>query len=195
MAAWFEDAAQLAPPRVLREDLDGGAFVLRSPEPLGEPVRCIGEWLERWAKETPDAMFIAERDTPDSWRRLSYAQVRAATGAVGQWLIDARLPAGKPVVILSDNAIDHALLANGAAINGTGKTVALELYDAQNGKVDVTGKVAWLDQAGGTTRYSPATGDLLASLSPYKARWKVTDGAGKVVFFPNREADVWTVRR
>lgn len=110
MAAWFDDPAQLAPPRVLREDLGGGAFVLRSPDPLGEPARCIGEWLERWARETPDALLLAERDTPDSWRKLSYAQVRAAVGAIGQWLLDAQLPAGKPVVILSDNAIDHALL-------------------------------------------------------------------------------------
>lgn len=115
MTAWFDDPAQLAPPRVLREDQGAGAFVLRSPERLGEPARCIGEWLERWARETPDALFLAERDTPDSWRKLSYAQVRAAAGAIGQWLIDARLPAGKPVVILSDNAIDHALLVLGCA--------------------------------------------------------------------------------
>lgn len=113
MSAWFDDPAQLAPPRVVREDLGAGAFVLRSPEPLGEPARCIGEWLERWAGETPDALFLAERDTPDSWRRLGYAQVRRAVGAIGQWLLDARLPAGKPVVILSDNAIDHALLVLG----------------------------------------------------------------------------------
>jgi len=110
MSAWFDDPAQLATARVLREDLGGGAFVLRSPDPLGEPVRCIGEWLERWARETPDALFLAERDTPDSWRKLGYAQVRAAVGAIGQWLLDAKLAAGKPVVILSDNAIDHALL-------------------------------------------------------------------------------------
>ncbi|MGA0609855.1 feruloyl-CoA synthase [Caldimonas sp. KR1-144] len=114
MSAWFDDPAQLAPPRAVREDLGGGAFVLRSPEPLGETARCIGEWLERWARETPEALFLAERRTDgegsDSWRKLSYAQVRAAVGAIGQWLLDARLPAGKPVVILSDNAIDHALL-------------------------------------------------------------------------------------
>ena len=33
------------PPRVVREDLPDGGFILRSPEPLQPFVRCIGEWL------------------------------------------------------------------------------------------------------------------------------------------------------
>ena len=36
-------------------DLGEGAFELRSPEPLAPYVRCIGEWLEQWARQTPDA--------------------------------------------------------------------------------------------------------------------------------------------
>ena len=41
----FGDAAALAPPRVLREDLPGGGFLLRSPEALQPFARCIGDWL------------------------------------------------------------------------------------------------------------------------------------------------------
>ncbi|WP_338416184.1 feruloyl-CoA synthase [uncultured Sphaerotilus sp.] len=106
----FDDAAALAPPRVLREDLPGGGFILRSPELLQPFVRCIGEWLEHWAQTTPDAVFLAERDATGGWRQLSYRQTRDAVGRLAQAQLDLNLPADKPVVILSDNSVDHALL-------------------------------------------------------------------------------------
>lgn len=91
--------------------------------------------------------------------------------------------------------LDFTLLADGAAIDGTGMTVALALRDRNGGLVDVTGKVAWIDAATGTVRYSPAADDLKAHRSPYNARFRVTDGSGKDVFFPNTGADEWTVRQ
>jgi feruloyl-CoA synthase len=110
MPAFFDDPAQLAPPRTVRLQFDGGAFVLRSPEPLKPYARCIGEWLEHWAAATPDAPFLAERDAQGAWRTLNYAQVRQAVGSIAQSLLGLNLPAGRPVVVLSDNAVDHALL-------------------------------------------------------------------------------------
>ena len=106
----FNDPYSLAPPRALREDLADGGFVLRHPEPLQPFARCIGAWLEHWATTTPEALFLAERDAQGGWRRLSYRQTRALVGRLGQALLDLRLPAGQPTVVLSDNAIDHALL-------------------------------------------------------------------------------------
>ncbi|HSB98565.1 MAG TPA: feruloyl-CoA synthase, partial [Burkholderiaceae bacterium] len=88
-----------------------GAFVLRHPEPLQPHARCVGEWLEHWARITPDALFLAERDASGGWRRLSYADTRAQVGRIAQAMLDLRLPADQPVVVLSDNAVDHALLA------------------------------------------------------------------------------------
>jgi len=105
----FGDKHALAPPRTLREDLPGGGFVLRHPEPLAPPARCIGDWLEHWARATPEALFLAER-AGAGWRRLGYRQTRELVGAVAQGLLDLGLPPG-PVVVLSDNAVDHALLA------------------------------------------------------------------------------------
>ena len=107
----FGDPGALAVPRVTREDLPGGGFVLRHPEPLQPYARCIGVWLEHWAATTPDAPFLAERAPDGAWRRLSYAQTRAQVGRIAQALLDLALPAGRPVAILSDNAVDHALLA------------------------------------------------------------------------------------
>ncbi|MBL8328931.1 MAG: feruloyl-CoA synthase [Rubrivivax sp.] len=106
----FDDPAALAPPRVMREDLPGGGFILRHAEPLQPHARCIGDWLEHWARTTPEAIFLSEREADGRWRQLSYRQVRQAAGRLAQGLLDLRLPPGQPLVVLSDNAVDHALL-------------------------------------------------------------------------------------
>lgn len=110
MPAFLNDPEFLAPPRTVRESLADGSVVLRSPEPLQPYARCIGEWLQRWSRETPQSLALAERDGDGGWRRLSWHELRAQVGAVAQSLLDLRLPPGAPVVVLSDNAVDHALL-------------------------------------------------------------------------------------
>jgi feruloyl-CoA synthase len=106
----FQDEQSLAPARVAVESRGDGSFVLRHPEPLQPFARCIGDWLEHWAATTPDALFLCERDTAGAWRQLSYRQARGRVGRIAQSLIDANFPPGKPVVILSDNSIEAALL-------------------------------------------------------------------------------------
>ncbi|NIF84517.1 feruloyl-CoA synthase [Comamonas sp. Tr-654] len=107
---FLSDPQQVAPPCSLRTDFDDGSFVLRSPVALKPYARCVGEWVERWACETPEAPALAER-TPDGcgWRQLRWGELREAVGRTAQGLLDLDLPPG-PVVILSDNAIDHAVL-------------------------------------------------------------------------------------
>src|SRR5262245_43884476 len=107
----FNDPAALAPPRTEREPLPGGGFILRHPEALQPHARCIGDWLEHWAHTTPLAPCLAEPAANGAWRRLSHADVREQIGCIAQALLDLNLPREQPVVVLSDNAIDHALLA------------------------------------------------------------------------------------
>ncbi|MBT2335763.1 feruloyl-CoA synthase [Variovorax paradoxus] len=111
MTDFLLDESLIAPPRTVRIDFDDGSFALRSPVALKPYARCIGEWIERWAHETPGALAFAERDeTGEGWRKLDYRALRRAVGAVAQALLDLKLPAEKPIVILSDNAIDHVVL-------------------------------------------------------------------------------------
>lgn len=105
-----DDPGLLAPPATLRTDLPGGGFVLRSPEPLRPYARCVGEWLEHWARETPQRCAVAERAISGEWVRLDYRRLREQVGRVAQALIDLDLPAQRPVAILSDNSIEHLVL-------------------------------------------------------------------------------------
>ncbi len=104
---------RLAPPEVRVEHRGDGTIILRSPLELGPHARAVGEWLVRWANEVPDRVFLAERKG-EGWRKISYREALGLVRRVGQGLLDRGLDASKPVLILSDNSIDHALLALGA---------------------------------------------------------------------------------
>jgi feruloyl-CoA synthase len=94
---------------VERTPLEGG-FVLKSPIPLGDVPRCAGEMLVRWAKETPERVFLAERATSGEWRTMTYADTLAHVRVLAQLVIDRGLGPVRPLMILSGNSIDQALL-------------------------------------------------------------------------------------
>src|SRR3954466_15012850 len=104
---------RFAPAEVDLEKRGDGTLILRSPQKLGPYSRCITEWLMQWSDRDPARLFLAER-TAEAWRRISYREAYGAVRRIGQALLDRRLGAEKPVAILSDNSIDHALLALGA---------------------------------------------------------------------------------
>jgi feruloyl-CoA synthase len=73
------------------------------------------DYLDRAADLRPNTTFLAERDASKQWRRLTYAQAARDTAAVATWLMREGLgPHGAPIMILSENSIDHALLMLGA---------------------------------------------------------------------------------
>lgn len=82
------------------------------------------------------------------------------------------------------------LLVNGVAVDLTGMTVLLLLFDNVGNPIAYTGTTR-VDATPTTGRvyYTPAASDLSAARGPIDVRWKVTDGAGTVVFFPNAAAD------
>ncbi len=88
-------------------------MVLRSPYPVGSYARAVGDWLVEWAEKAPERTFLAER-TGEAWRRLKYRDALSDVRRIGQALLDLGLGASRPVAILSDNGIDHALLSLGA---------------------------------------------------------------------------------
>ncbi len=113
MGTDLQSSLRFAPARIEIERRRDGAMILRSPLKLGGHARAVGEWLERWARETPERTFLAER-RDGAWRKLSYREALGLARRTAQGLLDRRLDASRPLVILSDNSIDHAVLALGA---------------------------------------------------------------------------------
>ena len=108
-----QSSLRFAPAEVNVEKRPDGSSVLRSPQKLGAYARCVTEWLVHWSDHSPERVFLAER-SGEGWRRISYRESYGAVRRIGQALLNLGLNQGRPVAILSDNSIDHALLALGA---------------------------------------------------------------------------------
>jgi feruloyl-CoA synthase len=109
------------PPGVIVERRPDGVILARSPHPLGAYPRAATDWLDHWAAVSPERVFLAEHDRAgagEGWRKLTYAEARAAARKIAQGLIDRGLSKERPVAILSGNSVDHALMGLGAMIAG-----------------------------------------------------------------------------
>jgi len=105
---------RFAPQQVDVERRADGTILLRSPQKLGSYARCVTQWLSDWSDRAPDRVFLAERTPAGAWRKISYREAYGAVRRIGQALLDRGLGADRPVALLSDNSIDHALLTLGA---------------------------------------------------------------------------------
>ncbi len=90
---------------------DDGAVFLRSPHVLGPYPRNLTERLERWAREAPERAFAAQRDPAGGWRTLTYAEAHARVRRIGEALLARGLSTERPVAVLSENSLEHLLLA------------------------------------------------------------------------------------
>ncbi|MEJ6393586.1 AMP-binding protein [Gymnodinialimonas sp. 2305UL16-5] len=102
---------------ISRTDRPDGSVLLRAREPLQPATRRTTDWLDFWAEETPNAIFLAERSAM-GWREIAYRQARAAARGVASGLIHLGLTSETPVLILSGNSVAHGLLALGAQYVG-----------------------------------------------------------------------------
>ena len=100
---------------IARADRPGGGFVIRARAELPPFPRCLGDSLVHWAAAAPDRALYAERERDaerdGEWRRVSYREALAAARALGQVLLDLGVSSARPLLVLSGNSIEHALLA------------------------------------------------------------------------------------
>jgi feruloyl-CoA synthase len=92
------------------ERQNDGTILLRSPEPLGTYKTRYTEPLEQWAAAAPDRIYLAQRTAEGEWRSVTYAQALDQVRCLAQALIDRGLSEERPLMILSGNSIEHALL-------------------------------------------------------------------------------------
>ncbi|WP_394178407.1 feruloyl-CoA synthase [Yoonia maritima] len=164
----------------------GKDLILTSKIPLDPVVDRTADWLHLWADKTPDAVFLAER-AGGEWREVTYAQALTAVRAIATSLAGRGMGQETPIVIMSGNSIDHALLSFGAQYAGVPTVPLAEQYslipEAHGRLIYVLDKVkpamAFVDDAG---RYAAAL--ALSQLDEVEIVASKTDGApGKVTSF------------
>src|SRR3984885_13373679 len=95
-----------------------GTIYLKPKIALGDYPARLTDRLHHWAQAEPNRIFMAERDAGGGWRQITYVQLLRSTRRIASGLLARGLSAEKPVVILSGNSIDHALMAFGALYAG-----------------------------------------------------------------------------
>lgn len=108
----------LGPSEVNAERRADGAILLCSPHPLEAWPDRITDHLEHWARVDPGRVLLAERAPHGDWRTLSYGAALEQSRRIAGALLARGLSAERPVVVLSGNDIEHALLQLGALIAG-----------------------------------------------------------------------------
>jgi len=103
-----------AVPNVEVDHRPDGTMRFRSREPLHAYSRCVGDWLVHWAEKQPDQPFLVERGQDGSWKPLSYSRALQRVKCIGAWLLELGTEPSEPVVVLSDNGVEHALMALGS---------------------------------------------------------------------------------
>ncbi len=109
--------------RVTLRDGAPGTHYLSAEQPLQPFAERMTDRLQHWAKTKPEHTFMARRvkqadGTTGDWKHITYAQAWATARNIAQGLINRGLNAERPVVILSENSLEHALLALGAMVAG-----------------------------------------------------------------------------
>jgi feruloyl-CoA synthase len=107
---------------VVREDTAGVRY-MKAEQPLYPCPPRMTDRLVYWARTAPDRTFMARRirsadGTTGAWRHVSYRQALDSARRIGQALIERGLNAQRPVAILSENDLEHALLALGCICAG-----------------------------------------------------------------------------
>ena len=93
----------------------GGAVYLQAEQPLEPYADRLLDRLTHWAATSPNRSWLAQRTrladgTLGDWRHISYGQALQSARRLGQALLDLGLSHERPVLILSDNDLEHAQL-------------------------------------------------------------------------------------
>lgn len=97
-------------PRFAYDRRDDGTVYMRQVEALPDFLPTIADYLDLWADTTPDQPFLARRAQGGAWQRLTFGEVRAQARALGAGLLELGLGPDRPLLILSENSLEHALL-------------------------------------------------------------------------------------
>jgi feruloyl-CoA synthase len=109
--------------RVTLKDGVPGTHYLKADQDLTAYPDRLTDRLQHWAHNKPDQTLFARRvklsdGSLGEWRHVTYAEAWNTARNIAQGLINRGLSAERPVVILSENSLEHALLALGCMVAG-----------------------------------------------------------------------------
>jgi feruloyl-CoA synthase len=106
-------------PRVWAPEFDyerraDGTILMRQRGALPPWQPTLSAYLAQFAQAAPERTFLARRVAGGDWRHVSYAEALDTARRIGAALLALGLGPDRPVLILSENSLEHALLGLGA---------------------------------------------------------------------------------
>ncbi len=101
-------------PEIVTDERSDGTLIISRKDPLGAYPDRVTDRLVYWAENAPDRVWMAERDDSGAWRKVTYGDALGKVRAISAFLLKKGLSPERPLLILSHNSIEHALLALGA---------------------------------------------------------------------------------
>ncbi len=92
------------------ETRDDGTILMRQKGDLTGYLPTLADYLDKWADQTPDQTWIARRGADGAWVRITYGDARQQARHIGGALLALGLGPDRPLLILSENSLEHALL-------------------------------------------------------------------------------------
>lgn len=173
-----------ATPAITADRRADGSIVLKSTTPLGESARCVGDWLEHWARQAPDRIFLADRVSADApWSKVTYREALKQVRSAAAWILAQGLNAERPLVILSDNSVEHALFALAAQHVGVPSAAISPAYSLMSKDFDKLKSMVALLQPGAI--YVSAIKPFAAALAAIQPLHSavIVSGDGEAVSF------------
>lgn len=100
------------------ETREDGTIIMRQTGQLPVHLPTLADYLDKWADETPDQTWLARRGPDGAWVEVTYSAARDKARSIAAALLDMGLGPNRPLLIMSGNSLEHALL--GAACFYTG---------------------------------------------------------------------------
>ena len=111
----------------------GGVVYLTSRTHMGKQPRSIPHQLDETAAAYPDRPWLKQRAPGHGpWRQVTYGEGRDITRALAQALLDRGLGPNAPLLILSANSIEHALMSLAAQRIGSPATPISMAYSVMS---------------------------------------------------------------
>ncbi len=111
-------AAKFWSPEFDIEHRADGSILMQQTGDLPAHLPTLADYLDQWADATPDQPWLVRRDQTGMWQAITYGEARKKARAIGASLLGLGLGPARPLLILSENSLEHGLLGVACFYNG-----------------------------------------------------------------------------
>lgn len=147
-AARYRDAGITRPTTTHQWRADGSLVIGTAEARRSVDARGIADFVPRWAHQRPERIAFAERDASGAWRQLTWSQFHRRMLRVAAALLESGLSQQRPLMMLSGNSIEQALITAAADYVGIPTAPVSPAYSLAGGSFARLGSLHALVEPG-----------------------------------------------